>query len=77
MTRTIIYNDDSQGVHETRPGSVMDDLAAWVDFALTRVPIDTYAWCIAFPDIVMHNSKAGEVYGSRFETPPNHHPIRH
>ena len=71
MARKLIYNDDSQGLHEARPGSVTDDLEAWVDFALTRLPIDTYAWCIAFPDIVMHNSKVGEVYGARFETPPN------
>ena len=70
MARRLIYNDDSQGVHEARPGSAQADLEAWVDFPLTRLPVDTYTWCIAFPDIVMHNSKAGEVYGARFETPP-------
>ena len=70
MTRRLIYNDDSQGVHEARTGTAKADLEAWVDFPLTRLPVDTYAWCIAFPDIVMHNSKAGEVFGARFEMPP-------
>ena len=69
--RQVIYNDDSEGVHEARPGSARADLEAWVDLPLTRIPVDTYAWCTAFPDIVMHNSKVGEVYGRRFETPPN------
>lgn len=71
MNRRTIYNDDSQGVAETSPGSVENDLRAWVDLPLTRIPIDTYAWCIAFPDIVMHDSRIGEVYGRRFPTPPN------
>ena len=71
MSRRVIYNDDSQGVPEARPGSAREDIEAWVDRPLTRIPVDTYAWCIAFPDIVMHNSKVAEVYGRRFETPPN------
>ena len=71
VTRRIIYNDDSQGVAETRPGSVEQDLRAWVDKPLSRIPVDTYAWCIAFPDVVMHDSKVAEVMGSRFDHPPN------
>ena len=69
--RRIIYNDDSQGVSETRPDHVRQDLEAWVDKPLTRLPIDTYAWCIAFPDMCMHRTKVGEVYGARFPEPPN------
>lgn len=67
----MIYNDDSQGVSEARPGSVRADLEAWVDKPLNELNIDTYAWCIAFPDICMHHTKAGEVYGARFDEPPN------
>ena len=69
--RRIIYNDDSQGVHEARPGSARADLEAWVDKPFSRIPIDTYAWCIAFPDVCMHQTKVGEVYGDRFDAPPN------
>jgi hypothetical protein len=69
--RRIIYNDDSQGVNEARPGHVRADLEAWVDRPCRRIPIDTYAWCIAFPDICMHHTKVGEVYGERFPEPPN------
>ena len=69
--RRIIYNDDSQGVHEVRAGCVREDLEAWVDKPFARIPIDTYAWCIAFPDVCMHATKAGEVYGDRFAEPPN------
>jgi hypothetical protein len=68
--RRIIYNDDSQGVGETRPGHAVEDLHAWVDKPLSRLDIDTYAWCIAFPDIGMHETKVGEVYGDRFDEPP-------
>ena len=71
VMRRIIYNDDSQGVQEARPGSVREDLEAWVDKPFARIPIDTYAWCIAFPDVCMHDTKAGEVYGERFAEPPN------
>ncbi len=71
MPRHSIYNDDSQGLHEARPESAESDLRAWVDRPLTQIPIDTYAWCIAFPDIVHHDSKVGEVYGRRFGQPPD------
>ena len=71
MPRHSIYNDDSQGLHEARPESAESDLQAWVDRPLTQIPIDTYAWCIAFPDIVHHDSKVGEVYGRRFGQPPD------
>jgi hypothetical protein len=67
----MIYNDDSQGVSETRPGFARADLEAWVDRPLTGLNIDTYAWCIAFPDICQHHTKVGEVYGARFDEPPN------
>ena len=70
MRRTI-YNDDSQGVHEARPGRVATDLRAWVDKPLSRLSIDTYVWCIAFPDICMHRTEVGEVYGARFDQAPN------
>ncbi len=69
--RRIIYNDDSQGVSEARPDHVRQDLEAWVDKPLTRLPIDTYVWCICFPDICMHRTRVGEVYGARFPDPPN------
>ena len=69
--RRIIYNDDSQGVRETRPGQARADLEAWVDKALTSVAVDTYAWCICFPDICMHDTRVGEVYGERFAEAPN------
>jgi len=69
--RRIIYNDDSQGVSETRPGQAREDLESWVDKPLTRLPIDTYVWCIAFPDVCMHRTRVGEVYGERFTEPPN------
>ena len=68
--RRTIYNEDSQGVHEARPEHAEQDLRAWVDKAPGNIPVDVYSWCIAFPDIVMHDSKAGEVYGDRFEEPP-------
>ena len=71
MTRRTVYNDDSQGVAEARPEAAESDLRAWVDRPLSRIPVDTYAWCIAFPDIVQHDSKVGEVYGARFDDPPN------
>jgi len=69
--RRIIYNDDSQGVYETRRGHAREDLEAWVDKPFSRIPIDTYTWCICFPDICMHNTRAGEIYGARFGSPPN------
>ncbi|NKB67959.1 MAG: hypothetical protein GKR89_12935 [Candidatus Latescibacteria bacterium] len=69
--RRLIYNDDSQGVSETRPGQAATDLAAWVDKPLKWLNIDTYVWCICFPDICMHRTKVGEVYGERFANPPN------
>ena len=62
--RRVIYNDDSQGVHEARLGSVRADLEAWVDKPFSRISIDTYAWCITFPDVCMHEAKIGEVYGT-------------
>ncbi len=71
MTRHTIYNDDSIGVFEARPASAEADLRAWVDRPLTQIPVDTYAWCIAFPDIVFHESKVGEVHGRRFAQPPD------
>ena len=49
MNRRIIYNDDSQGVRETNPGTVAEDLRAGVARPLTRIPVDTYAWCIFVP----------------------------
>ncbi len=69
--RRVIYNDDSQGVREARPGHALEDLQAWVDKPLSRLGIDTYAWCIAFPDICMFRSEAGEVYGERFAEAPD------
>jgi len=69
--RRLIYNDDSQGVSEARPGHAIEDLQAWVDKPLSRLAIDTYAWCIAFPDICMHDTQVGEVYGARFTEPPD------
>ena len=69
--RRVIYNDDSQGVHEARPGNARADLETWVDKPFSRIPIDTYAWCIAFPDVCMHETEVGEVYGDRFEAAPN------
>ena len=69
--RRLIYNDDSQGVGETRPGHAAEDLRAWVDKPLSRLAVDTYVWCIAFPDVCMHQSVAGEVYGVRFDESPN------
>jgi len=69
--RRIIYNDDSQGVSEARPGHAHQDLEAWIDKPLSRLAIDTYAWCICFPDVCMHQTKVGEVYGARFAEPPN------
>ena len=71
MNRRSIYNDDSQGVDEARPESAEQDLRDWVDKPLSRIPIDTYAWCIAFPDMVHHDSKVGEVHGRRFAQPPD------
>lgn len=68
--RRLIYNDDSQGVGEARQGHAVADLQAWVDKPLSRLAIDTYVWCIAFPDICMHNTRVGEVYGERFAEPP-------
>ena len=69
--RRVIYNDDGQGVNEARPESAEADLRTWVDKPLTQIPVDTYAWCTAYPDIVLHNSKVGEIYGQRFDAPPN------
>ena len=69
--RRIIYNDDSQGVHEARPGHARPDLEAWIDQALTLCRIATYVWCICYPDIAMHRTRTGEVYGARFSKPPN------
>lgn len=69
--RRIIYNDDSQGVMEARPERAVADLQAWVDKPLDRLAIDTYVWCIAFPDVCMHQTRAGEVYGARFAEPPD------
>lgn len=69
--RRLIYNDDSQGVSETRPGHAVEDLQAWVDKPLSRLAIDTYAWCIAFPDVCQYNTRAGEVYGARCNEAPN------
>ena len=70
--RRLVYNDDSQGVYETNLGTVEQDLRNWIDKPLSNLPIDTYAWCIATPFIVMHDSAVGEVYGRRFDTPPDH-----
>jgi hypothetical protein len=70
MRRTI-YNDDSQGVSEARPEQAVADLEVWVNKPLAHLDIDTYVWCIAFPDICMHQTQVGEVYGQRFESPPN------
>mgnify|MGYP006184648955 CR=1 FL=1 len=69
--RRLIYNDDSQGVGEARPGHAIEDLQAWVDKPLQRLGIDTYAWCIAFPDITMFHTQMGEVYGARFAEAPD------
>ncbi len=41
--RRVIYNDDSQGVAEVRPGHAREDLEAWVDRPLGAIPVDTYA----------------------------------
>lgn len=69
--RKVIYNDDSQGVRECRLGHAQEDLEKWVDKPFSRIPIDTYAWCIALPDVGMHNSKVVEIYGARFDTSPD------
>ena len=69
--RRMIYNDDSQGVYETQPGQVRQDLEAWVDKPFARLHLDTYVWCICFPDICMHRTRVGEVYGADFAEPPN------
>ena len=69
--RRIIYNDDSQGVHEAGEGTARTDLESWVDRPLTELSIDTYVWCICFPDICMHRSDAGEICGERFPEPQN------
>jgi len=71
MARRVVYNDDSQGVGEADPATAEADLRAWVDRPLSEIPVDTYAWCIAMPDIVMHDSKVGEVQGRRFDSPPD------
>ena len=73
MARRVVYNEDGQGVFEADPATAEADLRAWVDRPLSLMPIDTYAWCIAFHDLVMHNSKVGEVYGRRFDRPPDRH----
>ena len=69
--RRIIYDEDGHGVRNARPGSVEEDLRAWVDRPLSRIPIDTYAWCVALPEPVTYASRVAEVYGSRFPEPPD------
>ena len=69
--RRIIYNEDGQGVHDSNPGSAKQDLEAWVDKVFKHFPVDTYAWCVASPDVCTFNTKAGEVVGSRFEESPD------
>ena len=59
--RRTIYNDDSQGMAEAISGQVRQSLFGWVDKPLTQAPIDTYAWCTAFPDICMQHTQVGEV----------------
>jgi len=71
MPRRVVYNEDGQGIAEARPESAEADLRAWVDKPLSQIPIDTYAWCTALPDIVMHESRVGEMLGRRFESPPD------
>lgn len=69
--RRIIYNEDSQGVTEARPEHAREDLEKWVDKPFSRIPIDTYAWCIATPFVCMHNSRVAEIHGARFTQPPD------
>ena len=69
MARRIIYNDDGDGAARARQGHVQEDIEAWIDKPLGKIPIDTYAWCIAYPDMVQYDSKVAEVYGQRFDKP--------
>jgi len=73
MARRVVYNEDSSGIGDAAPATAEADLRAWIDRPLSQIPIDTYAWCIAFDDLVMHDSKVGEVYGRRFDSPPDLH----
>jgi len=69
--RRLIYNDDGQGLSEVPKGNAKEFFREWVDKVATRVPLDTFTFCVAYPDICVYNTKVGEVYGARFKEPPN------
>ena len=69
--RSLIYNDDGQGLSEASKGRAKEFFREWVDKVATRVPLDTFTFCAAYPDICVYNTKVGEVYGARFKEPPN------
>jgi hypothetical protein len=67
----IVYNDDGMKLYEAGLQNqipVDEFLRRRLDTEVSKVPITTYAICVAIPDICKHDCKAGEVYGDRFGT---------
>ena len=69
MKTPVLYNDDGQGIGEWETGDPRTFLREWVDQICDHVPIDTYTFLAACPDICFYQTNAGEVADTRFEEP--------
>ena len=67
--RRIVYNDDGMKLFEAGRQDRLEVetfLRQRLATEVTAVPITTYSFCVALPDICKHDSRVGEVYGERY-----------
>jgi len=61
----VVYNDDAQALAEAPAGDVETFLREFLRREVSPVPITTFCFLAATPDICTYDSKVGEVYGDR------------
>ena len=61
----IIFNDDAQVLMDAPRKGTKKFVKAWLDREIKAVPFTTFVFLAATPDIVLHQSKVGEIFGMR------------
>lgn len=62
----VVFNDDAQMLMEAPDEGTSEFVCDWLDRELEAVPMTTFVFLAATPDVCTFDSKAGEVYGDRF-----------
>ena len=63
--RRTVYHDDSQSLYEAPARETSAFLRDFIKLEVSHVPITTFCYMVATPDICLYETQVGEVYGDR------------